>query len=294
MVSQGRRPVVSHSGHADENVLRADALHHRLIHFLRAGDVDPRDAGRCRLADRAADERHLGTGIAGRTGEGKTHLAAGEVGDAAYRIDRLEGRAGSEQYLLAGEQLGLEVGDHRIENVLGFEHAPFADFATGLFAAGWAEDRDAIAAQRGDIALRRRFAPHLAVHRRGDEQRAVARQRQRCQQVVGDAVCHLGQIVGRGGGDEQQVGLARQVDVRHAVAALRVPRIGEDVLAGERLEGQRRNEVHRRVGHRYLHRSALLDEQAHQFRRLVCRNAAGDAEGDALAFQFHTDNPGRR
>jgi hypothetical protein len=53
--------------------------------------------------------------------------------------------------------------------------------------------------------------PHLAVHRRRDEQRTAldrARQAQQAQQVVGSAMHELGDEVGAGRGDEHRVGLA--------------------------------------------------------------------------------------
>jgi hypothetical protein len=62
-----------------------------------------------RLADRAADQRDFGASFLRGARDGKAHLAARQVGDAAHRVDRLEGRAGGDQHFPAGEQLRLEV-----------------------------------------------------------------------------------------------------------------------------------------------------------------------------------------
>ena len=257
------------------------------MHFQCATYVDPRDATGDRLADRAADQRDRRASITGRPRQGEAHLAAGEVGDAAHRVDALEGRPGGDQDMLPGQHLGLEVGDDGVEDFRCFEHPSFADFATRLFATGWAEQGDAIAAQGGDVALRGRVAPHLAVHRRGEQQRAVARQRQGGEQVVGEAVGKLGKTVRRGRGDEQQVGFAGEGDVRHAVRRVRRPGVGDHRLAGERLEGQRGDEAGGSLAHRHLYGRALFDQQADEFGGLVGGNAASDAEEDVFSAEFH-------
>jgi hypothetical protein len=48
-------------------------------------------------------------------GDGKTHLAAGVVGDAAHRVDGLEGGPGRDQHAAAGQALGLEEGDQFVD-----------------------------------------------------------------------------------------------------------------------------------------------------------------------------------
>ena len=92
-----------------------------------------------------------------------------------------------------------------------------------------------------------------------------------------------GDEIGRCRRDQNQIGLARQVDMRHRVRHPRIPLVGEHRLAGQCLEGRRRDEVGRPLGHRHLHVGALLAEQADQFGRLVGGDAAGDAEHDALS-----------
>ena len=105
----------------------------------------------------------------------------------------------------------------------GFEHAAVADFAAGLVAACGAQDLDSIGAKLRDIALRRRVAPHLPVHRRRDQQRTIAREAQRRQQVVGMAVRELGDEIGRRRRDDDRIGVARELDVTHRVGGARSP-----------------------------------------------------------------------
>ena len=74
---------------------------------------------------------------------------------------------------------------------------------------------DAVGPDLRHVALRGRVAPHLPVHRRRNQQRRFARQAQRRQQVVGQAVGQLGDEVGGGRRDHDGVDAARQLDVRH-------------------------------------------------------------------------------
>ena len=84
----------------------------------------------------------------------------------------------------------------------------------------------AVAAQRVHVALRRRIVPHLHVHRRRHQQRALARQAQRGQQVVGKALRQLGEEIARWPARPRSLAVARQLDVRHVVGHARIPQVG--------------------------------------------------------------------
>ena len=221
VVGGGGRAVVGNGGDADEHIcaLRTNTFHDFCVHFERADDIDAGNAGRRGQGDRAADERDGGARSARSAGDGKAHAAAGQIGDAAHRVDGFERGTGRQQHMFASKMLGLEMYDDRFQDFRGFQHAPLAGFSARLFAGGGAENRHAVCAQCGDIALCGRFSPHFTVHRRGDEERAVACQRQGRQQIVGEAVSGFRQVIGRGGRDEQQVGFARKPDVRHTAVA---------------------------------------------------------------------------
>ena len=161
---------------------------------LVAGPValdTPRHVARRRQAHRAGDQSHRCTGLLRRARDGKAHLAAGQVGDAPHRVDGLEGGAGGDEHALAGQRLGLEEADQFLAQLDRFEHAAVADLAASLVAGGRAQDRAAVGTQLRGIALRRRVGPHLAVHRRRQQQRAMVdrpRQAQQAQQLVGAAL----------------------------------------------------------------------------------------------------------
>ena len=55
---------------------------------------------------------------------------------------------------------------------------------------------------------------------------------------------------------------------------------GDDFFAGERGEGERRDEFVRRARHHHLHVEIFLLQAAHQFRGFVSCHSAGDAKRD--------------
>ncbi|MPM76691.1 hypothetical protein SDC9_123690 [bioreactor metagenome] len=95
---------------------------------------------------------------------------------------------------------------------------------------------------------------------------------------MGDAC----QKIGRSRRDHDQIGGARQVDMRHGIRHTRIPLIEINRFPGQRLESSRRHEMGRPFGHRHLDLGPLLAQQANQFGCLVGGNSAGYAKDDAL------------
>ena len=60
-----------------------------------------------------------------------------------------------------------------------------------------------------------------------------------------------------------------------------VPQAGDDFVAGERGEGERLHEAARGLGHHHVDIERLALQRAHQFRRFVRGNSAGDADRDS-------------
>ncbi len=283
------RPPVGHRRRGDEQLARLRPRQHGLVHLQRAAHVDALDTRRCGQGHRSGHERDLRTGLGAGPSDRKAHLAARQVGDPAHRVHGLEGGAGGHQHATAGQHLGLEEGDDRVAQLRGLEHAAIAELAAGLRAVARPEQHCAIGHGLPRVALRGRVRPHLAVHRRGEEQgaRVLARQRtrqaQQRQQVVGAAASQGGDEVGTGRRDDDGIRLARQVDMRHVAGRTRVPGAGVDVPAGERLHRHWRDELLCSLGHHDLHRGAGLDQFARQVSRLVAGDAAAQAEHEMAA-----------
>ena len=91
----------------------------------------------------------------------------------------------------------------------------------------------------------------------------------------------FGQGVGAGGGDKEHIGLATEVDVRHAVGG-----IGSIVrphgVPAQGLEGLRGDEAGSSTVHGHAYGVPLFPEQAHKFAGFIGSNAAADAEQDVF------------
>jgi hypothetical protein len=128
--------------------------------------------------------------------------------------------------------------------------------------------------------------PHLAVHRRGQQQRAAlarACQAQQRQDLAGPPLRQLRDEVGAGRRHQHGIGLAREVDVRHGVPRAQVPLRGDDRPAGERLHRGRRDELRRGLRHHHLHGGALALQLTRQLGGLVAGHAAGQAQHEMTA-----------
>jgi hypothetical protein len=176
-----------------------------------------------------------------------------------------------------GEQSGF---DRRHDRLL-VRQAALPDFARGQRAFDRLEDGHAARPQLPDVILHRRVVPHAAVHGRRHDQRAARRQGHRAQQVVAEPERQPGQRVGRGGRDDEQIGLFRQGQVKHLL--MRGEQVGGHRLAGQHFKGQRGHELRRGLRHDNGHVGAFPQQRAQQFDRLVGGDAAGDAQQDAPA-----------
>jgi hypothetical protein len=71
----------------------------------------------------------------------------------------------------------------------------------------------------------------LPFHGRGDQNRGTGGERDGGEGVVGKAVGHAGEDVGRGGGDEEQIGLIGELDVAGLPAFFFGKEIGDDWIS---------------------------------------------------------------
>ena len=108
---------------------------------------------------------------------------------------------------------GIEHPADSLDDVLGLAHAARVHVAAGKVAAAGPHHVDAAVAQRGHIGLRRRRLPHAIVHGRRDHDRSRRCQQRGGNKVIGDAVGHLGDDIGRRGRHDHQIGLLCQRNV---------------------------------------------------------------------------------
>ncbi|MNX15646.1 hypothetical protein D3C86_454960 [compost metagenome] len=207
------------------------------------------------------------------------------VSDVANRVDVFLSRAGGDDDVFAGQRLALEAVRRALCEVGGLHHAAHADVAAGLATRGRAEGLQATAFQELQVGLGRRITPHRLIHCRRDCHNGVGGQHQGGQQIVGDALGQAGDQVGGGRGDQYQIGPFRQLDVAHRGFGSRVEQVEVDWVAGQRLHGQRGDELGAAMGHDHAYFGTLIDQATNQIGALVGRDAAADAEHDAFPIQ---------
>ena len=231
------------------------------------GDEQPRAE---RLGSRSGGA-HLGGAGAGGGGGGRCSCRCGRTlgGVFAARCGR-GGRGGEE----AGEVL---------DDDFGFLHAPFAHEGGGQKTVGGFDDVHPAAAQEVEVVLRGGVGIHVEVHGRGDEGGGLHREVGGEEHVVGDAVGHLAECGGRGGGHDEDVGPAPEIDVAVPTAVAPVEKFAHHRVLRKGGEGEGRDELFAGGGDDHLHFGALAHEEADEGAGFVGGDAAGDAEHDVAA-----------
>ena len=167
--------------------------------------------------------------------------------------------------------------------------AAAAGHAAGEIAAVGSNDLDVARGEDFEIGLGGRMLPHVDVHGGRDDDGRGGGEIEGGEEIVGDAVREFREDVGGGRCDDEQVGGLRGVDVLDGGVEVAVggfgrgPEAGDDLLSGERGEGERLDELPGCLGHDYVDIERVLLERTDQFCRLVSGDSAGDADCDLHA-----------
>ena len=161
--------------------------------------------------------------------------------------------------------------------VSGAAIRPAPNSPAGLLPDFGSGDPRAVGDKLRDIAPRRRMRPHCAVHRRGDEQRALRRQNQSRRQIVGKTGRQTSDKIRAGRSDNDKIGGASGGDVVHSVVVLRrFPFVDQNRTTGKRAKSGDADEFLRVAGRGDLHRKSVAPQPPRQFRRPIRGNAAAD------------------
>ncbi len=212
-------PIVGHGGGHDEDVGLGQALHHLGVHLSGRGSLDLADAGRRGHVHVGLDQIHLGAPVEGGPGQGEPHLARAAVADETHGIDGLPRATGGDDHAQAAQvalALHLQPQLHLGHDAVGVGHPPRAVDAAGQLAGARFHHEHPSVAQQAHVALGGRVLPHVGVHGRSDHHGLGEGQAHGGEEIVGDAVGHLGQRVGRGRSDDHDVGLLAVFDVSDA------------------------------------------------------------------------------
>ena len=197
---------------------------------------------------------------------------------------------------------GLQGGQDGLGDGFDIGEAAGAGHAAGEVAAAGLDDGDAALAQDLDVGAGCRMAPHVYVHRRGDDDGRGGGEEHGGEEVVGEAVGHLGQHMRRCGRDDDRVGglgLGDVLDPAFIVEARRglavfAPHGGDDLVAGERRERERLDELLGGASHHDANIDFILLERADEFSGLVGSDSAADSNDYAWHFSIHeTPSPPR-
>ena len=231
------------------------------------GDEQPRAGGA--VGGRGC--AHLGGAGAGGGGCGRCSCGCGGAlgGVFAARCGR-------------GDRCGEEAREV-LDDDFGFLHAPFAHEGGGQKTVGGFDDVHAAAAQQREVVLRGGVGIHVEVHGRGDEGGGLHREVGGEEHVVGDAVGHLAERGGRGGGHDEHIGPAPEIDVAVPTAVAPVEKFAHHGVLRKGGEGEGRDELFAGGGDDHLHFGALAHEETDEGAGFVGGDAAGDAEHDVAA-----------
>ncbi len=183
-----------------------EVTEHRLGHLLGGSNaLEPGDRRRFRTRW-AADQQNARAAAAADLRQRVTHLSGRAVADVANRIERLFGGTGRHQNRFPFQILTQAQGfENRLRNALGRSEAAGAGHAAGQVTLVGIDHPHAAVPQRLQVLLSGRVLPHVDVHGRRDDEWSLGGQAKRSEEIVSDAVSHLGQHVGRGGGDHEGV-----------------------------------------------------------------------------------------
>ena len=212
------------------------------------------------------------------------HLAGASIGDAAHRVYRLVGRACSDQNTFCRQEFGLEEGAQYPAPIApppASVPCPLRRRPARRYPA------QAPARRRQSVARRCAVSRHSTTFRGSSPVRPST------------GSCAPGTRLESRSSARPCASLAMKSALAGAITIASAARLRLmcailfgtlashwSVYTGcpeSRLHRGRRDEMTRRLGHHDLHLDVLLDQQAHQFRRLVGRDTAGDAQDYPVA-----------
>ena len=207
------------------------------------------------------------------------------IRNIAHRVDCFVGGAGGNDDALPRERLGREERVGELADFSGLHHAPGSLVAAGLKAFDGAEKRCAVELQVLYVALQGGIRPHRLIHGGHKGDRRASRGNERAREVVGDAVCRLGNQVRGGGHHEKEVRRAGKLNMgHHGIGVLR-PFSRECGLSRERFEGEGRHEFCGVLGEDDLNFGACLHQKARCLAALEGGNAARNDKRDEFALE---------
>jgi hypothetical protein len=209
-------------------------------------------------------------------------LEAGRaVADEADRVDGLAGASRRDHDAPAGEVAepparGAQDLTADLEDLRRIGQPAAASVGAREPARGRVDHDRAPLPERRHVGAGGRVLPHLGVHRRREDHGTAGCQEGAGEQVSREPVRGLGEQIGGGGRDDDQIGPLPDADVRHLVHV--VPHLAGHPVAREGRPGGLPDEAQRLTRGHDAYVMARLGEQAEQLTRLVGGDAPAHPE----------------
>jgi hypothetical protein len=176
--------------------------------------------------------------------------------------------------------------DDRLDQLGHFRQPTRTGFAAfGHLTDVGTDEGDAVGLELGNVAPSGRMQPHARVHGGCDQHRLVGGHQHAGCKVIRMPACHLGEQVGGGRCDDDQIGFAGQADVADLALVVEIEQFGEHAVVGERADRQRRDELMRGLRHDRTNGNAVLAQPPDQIEALVGCNAAADDEQHPMGWR---------
>ena len=199
-----------------------------LVHLHgRDNAPDLQSVQRARLPDRTQDHPHLGAAIPRRPRHGEPHTARAGVGEVTHRVEVFPGRpCGDQEANPLHRLLRGEGSEDLLQDQARLRQTPLPLAAAGQDAELGVHHADSPLRQDAQIPPCRGVLEHVLVHRREQENRARSGEQGRRDQALPPSVGQVRGRVGRAGGDDDDLRLVRDADMRDLVPPFR----GEEII----------------------------------------------------------------
>ena len=163
--------------------------------------------------------------------------------------------------MLARKDVGSpEHGKRTVHNCLDFGELALSGVTAGKVAGSGVDDLTAPRSEGRNVLLSGGRRPHPHIHRGSHDNGGIRRKQRRAHQVIGKAMGHFGDDVGRGRGHENGIGLFGKRDMVNRVGGV-VEQVDRNLLVRERSKGGGAHERSRVLSHADLDTHAGLLEE---------------------------------
>ncbi len=274
-------------GHKD---VRSTGLGKRGLPHLEGGfDADHTHARRGVEGHRSAHEHDLGARLTGGASDGVAHPTGAPIAEVANGVEGFARRTRGDHHPPVGKDprawrpVAAEEGTGGGDDRRGFGKTSGSALPAGLLALLGLEHDGSPRAEERDVRPGGGMRPHDPVHRRSEEEGGLGGENEGGREIVGKPVGEAGEEMGARGGDDDDLGPTRKLDVPHRPFGFLVPQVVTDTASGERLERRRADETKRPRGHHNPDLRALGAQTTDDFGRLVGGDPPRDHEQDATA-----------